>query len=48
MSNLSMRLGQDAAPQVGQLDAVAIPTGAKGKKKIMEIIFLEDDIDSDM
>jgi hypothetical protein len=48
MSNLSMRLGQDVAPVVGRLDAVAVPTGERGQKKIMELIFLSDDIDSDM
>ena len=48
LSNLSMRLGNDAVPQVGRLDAVAVPTGARGEKKVMEIIFLNDDIDSDM
>jgi hypothetical protein len=30
LSNLSMRLGNDAIPQVGRLDAVAVPTGPKG------------------
>lgn len=48
MSDLSMRLGSDAVPVVGQLDAVALPVGAKGQKKVMEITFLDDDIDSDM
>ena len=48
MSNLSMRLGQDAVPLVGRLDAVAVPTGERGQKKLMELIFLSDDIDSDM
>jgi hypothetical protein len=48
LSNLSMRLGQDAVPVVGRLDAVAIPTGERGHKKVMEIIFLNDDIDSDI
>ena len=48
LSNLSMRLGNDAIPQVGRLDAVAVPTGPKGQKKVMELIFLNDDIDSDM
>ena len=42
MSDLSM------IPQVGRLDAVALPVGGKGNKKVMEIIFLEDDVDSDM
>ena len=48
MSNLSMRLGQDAVPLVGRLDAIAVPTGERGHKKVMELIFLTDDIDSDM
>ena len=48
MSNLSMRLGQDAIPLIGRLDAVAIPTGERGQKKVMELIFLSDDIDSDI
>lgn len=48
LSNLSMRLGQDAIPLVGRMDAVAVPTGERGQKKIMELIFLNDDIDSDI
>ena len=48
LSNLSMRLGNDAIPQVGRLDAVAVPAGTRGQKKVMELIFLNDDIDSDM
>lgn len=48
LSNLSMRLGQDAVPMVGRLDAIAVPTGERGQKKVMEIIFLNDDIDADM
>ena len=48
MSDLSMRLGEDATPQVGRLDAIALPVGGKGSKKVMEILFLEDDVDSDM
>lgn len=48
LSNLSMRLGQDAIPLVGHLDAIAVPTGERGQKKVMELIFLSDDIDSDM
>jgi hypothetical protein len=43
-----MRLGQDAIPLVGRLDAVAVPTGERGQKKLMELIFLSEDIDSDM
>lgn len=48
MSDLSIRVGSDAIPQVGRLEAVAVPEGARGQSKIMEIIFLNDDIDADM
>ena len=48
MSDLSIRVGSDAIPQVGRLDAVAIPEGVRGQQKVMEIIFLNDDIDADM
>ena len=48
MSDLSMRVGSDAIPQVGRLEAVAVPEGARGQSKVMEIIFLNDDIDADM
>ena len=48
MSDLSMRVGSDAIPQVGRLDAVAVPEGSRGQSKVMEIIFLSDDIDTDM
>lgn len=48
MSDLSMRLGENATPIVGTMDAVAIPVGNRGDKKVMEILFLEEDIDSDM
>ena len=48
LSNLSMRLGKDAVPLVGRLDAVAVPDGERGRKKVMEIIFLDEDIDSDI
>ena len=48
MSDLSIRLGKDAMPTVGRLNAVAVPDGQRGNKKVMELIFLNDDIDSDM
>ena len=48
MSDLSIRVGSDAIPQVGRLDAVAVPEGGRGQSKVMEIIFLNDDIDADM
>ena len=39
MSDLSIRVGSDAIPQVGRLDAVAVPEGGRGQSKVMEIIF---------
>ena len=48
MSDLSMRLGEMAGPQVGEFYAVGYPVGSKGDKKVLDILFLEDDIDSDM
>ena len=48
MSDLSMRLGGDATPIVGRLDAVAVPTGVRGQQRVMDILFLNDDIDADM
>ena len=48
MSDLSMRLGKDASPLVGTFEGVAVPVGNRGNKKVMEILFLEEDIDSDM
>lgn len=48
VSRLSMRLGENASPQVGSFNALAVPTGKKGETKVMEILFLDNDIDSDM
>ena len=48
MSDLSMVLGENASPQVGRFDAVAIPVGTKGNQVVMEFIMLDEDIDSDM
>jgi hypothetical protein len=48
MSDLSMVLGENASPQVGRFDAVAIPVGNKGSQVVMEFIMLDEDIDSDM
>ena len=48
MSDLSIRVGSDAIPQVGRLDAVAVPEGVRGQQKVMEIVLLNDDIDADM
>lgn len=48
ISDLSIRLGQNATPVQGTFKAIGYPIGAKGNKKAMEIIFLDDDIDSDL
>jgi len=43
-----MKLGRNATPVMGTLDAVACPVGTKGNTTVMEMLFLNDDIDSDM
>ena len=48
MSDLSMRLGKNANPVVANFRAKAIPSGNKGSADVMDIFFLNDDIDSDM
>lgn len=47
MSDLSMRLGENANPVVGRTQAVAIPDD-NSDHRVMELYFLNDDIDSDM
>lgn len=47
VSNLSIRLGRNANPLVGQIDAIAYPKEIKDST-VMEILFLDDDIDSDI
>lgn len=48
LSDLSMRLGENAQPQVGRLDATAWPIGDRKNTEVMHLILLDDDIDSDM
>ena len=48
MSDLSMKLGENATPVVGQFSAIACPTGTRENSTVMELVFLEDDIDSEM
>lgn len=48
VSDLSMRLGREAAPVLANFNAIGLPVGGKGSKKIMELLFLNDDIDADM
>ena len=48
MSDLSMRLGKNANPVVANFRAKALPSGNRENTTVMDIIFLNDDIDSDM
>lgn len=48
MSSLSMVLGTKANPVVGTFQAIGLPVGARGESEVMEIIFLNDDIDADI
>lgn len=48
VSDLSMRLGREATPVLASFSAIGLPEGGRGSKKIMELLFLNDDIDADM
>lgn len=48
MSNFSMRLGNQASPYLGTLQAVGLPEGSRRESKVMEFTLLNNDIDSDM
>jgi hypothetical protein len=48
MSGLSMRLGAQANPVVGNFNAEGVPVGSGRNSYVMEIYFLDEDIDSDM
>lgn len=47
VSDLSMRLGREAGPVIANFSAIGVPEGTRGSKKIMEMIFLSDDVDAD-
>lgn len=48
MSDLSMRLGKNANPMVANFRVKALPSGDRVNPEVMNILFLNDDIDSDM
>lgn len=48
VSDLSMRLGREAGPLLANFAAVAYPESMGREKKIMELLFLNDDIDAEM
>jgi hypothetical protein len=43
-----MRLGREAGPLLANFAAVGYPTEYGRDKKIMEMLFLNDDIDAEM
>lgn len=47
-SDLSMRLGQQANPLLGDFSAIGYPSGSREGATVMELFFLSDDIDSDI
>ena len=48
MSDLSIRLGTQASPNIASFRAVAVPVGSRGNTYISEMILLSDDIESDL
>lgn len=48
MSGLSMKLGTQASPVVGTFEGEGVPVESKYNSYVMEIDFLNNDIDSDM
>jgi hypothetical protein len=43
-----MRLGREAGPLLANFAAVGYPVGNGKDKKVMEMLFLSDDIDAEM
>ena len=48
MSGLSMRLGKNANPVVANFKTLLVPDGTGRKSNVMNIFFLDNDVDSDM
>lgn len=48
MSDLSMRLGKNANPVVANFNFKALPVGERHRTEVMNLYFLNDDVDSDM
>ena len=48
VSDLSMRLGREATPVLANFNAVGLPMSGKGSRAIMEMLFLNDDIDAEI
>jgi hypothetical protein len=43
-----MRLGREAGPLLANFSAIGMPVAGGRDKKVMELLFLNDDIDSEM
>lgn len=48
VSNLILTLGENANPVVHQFSGMAQPYGVRGDSRVMEIFYLNDDIDADI
>lgn len=48
MSDFAIRLGKQANPYVSSLKAVGYPVGSRHQSSVMEITYLDDDVDSDI
>lgn len=48
ISNLSITLGQNANPVIANFYAIGFPIGERSSTKIMEMIILDEDIDSEL
>ena len=48
LSELSIKLGDQATPVVGRFDALGVPVGSRGNTYVTDIVILGDDIDSDL
>lgn len=46
LTNFNIRLGEKAVPVMADFNAIAYPTGARGKSKIADFYFLDDDVDA--
>lgn len=46
VSDLSMRLGREATPMMASFEAIGVPESGRGSKKVMELLFLNEDIDA--
>ena len=48
LSELSIKLGEQANPVVGSFDALGVPVGSRGNTYVTDFVILGDDIDSDL